>query len=1072
MPVAARSQANWYCRECRQNGVGEGFRSQHSGHGELESQQFTKANSSAAPATLVDILKELVAAENDDTLRVPELNFVREILEAVGSIDVSNVGDGSHAPMHKGVNGLVAARERFLKALLKGAQSAADTKEAEAALSALMVSHQVSESFRQELWNYMADRKFLPRGAAARASAEDHIGMVPGFKEASLNRNAEDIAQFGELTVLYRDIIEVVWSILSNPAFSLDKDLASQFEDVFDEDSEASNDPFRGASFPDVNNALWFKVLRERLHTAVLPIAVFLASDATNLVNVGTKSGHGLYLVVVNLRASARQSPYAIKLVALYMPPKTGAGVDPAVAEAFRTRYDEYLQQARDVIYEPLRVASERGVRLPLPLNGASSGWTWVPCFIVVMAEGGDLPERYRLSCSVCGSNAKFPCPKCRSGRGSALREPVEASPFLTTVLKEKPRIPRDAARINETVAASQMFTSKKARKMLLSIHGARGVPLLTNIPGLNPILSLLVDVMHTLEGVTKRLLEGAILAVSAPLKPADSARLVAELNYRLQLCRAFCGPRGEERLPPINLFQHKSKTGAGLRSQFTAKEFSATLPHLPLVFAPWPQLSKLFQAWAHLYVALRSPTPTWATLRRIYILYQHFLRAFDHSTLGAHLKEGIDTPKVHDILHLVGQMICYGCADVASLQQMENAHITWLKRVFKKTDMRAVGFEACMARRIVLLETERLAKQLTALHYALNPPPGMSRRAVDTWRKHATLPPIEPPCGACSAAPGASQTNGAAAASATLEQCCANCPLARLRASLRGEGRRADMPSSLSLQDLAAMACSTPVGHCDMQGIVELISAAVRQYPDELHLAADMMGVDLADRVVPYTAAKVRGAGRSSCIEAWATARPARAGVGSAATFDFVALADPDQPCKRTPGTVAADEVYGLLALIFTCSSVDQPLALLKMLRRAPLGLHERCSQSHRRLLARRVGAARLKPSRTGGMRRRRWMTSCAKRPRTAASVPCARGSPAPSLPSASCPFRRWIVCARSHLTFRTFRASPRLACAATLESNGGGSALTSAIALVRAVGSTGKREWLRLRGCDRSQC
>jgi hypothetical protein len=45
------------------------------------------------------------------------------------------------APMHDGVNGLVAARESFLKAFLKDAKSAADTKEAEAALSALMVSH-------------------------------------------------------------------------------------------------------------------------------------------------------------------------------------------------------------------------------------------------------------------------------------------------------------------------------------------------------------------------------------------------------------------------------------------------------------------------------------------------------------------------------------------------------------------------------------------------------------------------------------------------------------------------------------------------------------------------------------------------------------------------------------------------------------------------------------------------------------------------------------------------------------------------------------------------------------------
>jgi len=910
---------------------------QHSACGLLEAPEFTSVNSSPAPATLQDILRELEVAEKDDALRVPELNFVREVLQSVGSIDVSGLSDGTDAPMHRGVNKMFEARDRFERE----AALAVKMTEAEAALHALMVSQSMSQGHREEWCKFMSERKFISPGLPGRMSAENNIDLVPEFKEASLCRNPEDASAFGDLTLLYRDIVEVVWSILCNPAFSLDQDLAAEFEEVFDEESEATNDPLRGSSFPDVNNALWFKVLRLRLPNSVLPIAVFLASDATNLVNVGTKSGHGLYVAVVNLRAHARKMPYAIKLLALYMPPKHGAGVSPAVADAYRTRYDEYLQQARDHIYQPLREVAEHGIRLPLPMKGPSSEWDWVTCFIVIMGEGGDLPERYHLSCCVCGTNAAFPCPKCQTEGGSALREPVEATPFETTALKSRPRRPREPDRINKTVALSQMFPSKTARKQMLRTYGARGVPLLTNIPGFNPILSLLCDVMHTLEGVTKRLLEGAILAVSAPLRPAQAALRVAELNYRLQVCRAFCGPRGEGRLPPINLFQFKSKTGAGLRSQFTAKEFSAACPHLPLVFAPWPQLSKLFQAWALLYVALRSPMPTWATLRRIYILYQHFLNAFDNSTLGAHLKEGIDTPKVHDILHIVGQMICYGCADVASLQQMENAHITWLKRTFKATDMRAVGFEKCMARRIILLETERLAKQLTAGHYAQNPPPELPRSAVDTWRDHAGMPRIMPPCSACTVALNTAEADGATTVPATLQQCRADCARARLRRSLRGEGRRQDLPSAMSLRQLAASSCATPVGDCDLEGIAELITAALDKYPDVLHLAGDAMAVDLDARVVPYTAARVRGAGRESCVEAWAMARPARRGRGSAPTFDFVALADHTQ--TGPSGKAGVDEAYGLVALIFTCSSVDQPLALLKMLRRAPLGTHQR---------------------------------------------------------------------------------------------------------------------------------
>ena len=107
MPVAAGSRAHWHCGECRVSGIGERFRGAHSNcKGRLEQLQFTGINSSPAPDTLDDILKEINAAKMDDDLRVPELDFVLKILEAVGSIDVSGLSDGTGAPTHKGVNSL------------------------------------------------------------------------------------------------------------------------------------------------------------------------------------------------------------------------------------------------------------------------------------------------------------------------------------------------------------------------------------------------------------------------------------------------------------------------------------------------------------------------------------------------------------------------------------------------------------------------------------------------------------------------------------------------------------------------------------------------------------------------------------------------------------------------------------------------------------------------------------------------------------------------------------------------------------------------------------------------------
>jgi hypothetical protein len=149
--------------------------------------------------------------------------------------------------------------------------------EVEAAMAALMVEQGMSQNYRDEWCKFMTERGFIAAGAPGRMSAERNTDLVPSFKEFGLNTGDGDVRQFGELVVLLRDITEVVWSILCNPAFCLATELATDFEEVFDEDSVYNGDVFRGGSFPEVHNSLWFKVLRLKLPGSVLPIAVFLA---------------------------------------------------------------------------------------------------------------------------------------------------------------------------------------------------------------------------------------------------------------------------------------------------------------------------------------------------------------------------------------------------------------------------------------------------------------------------------------------------------------------------------------------------------------------------------------------------------------------------------------------------------------------------------------------------------------------------------------------------------------------------------------------------------------------------
>jgi hypothetical protein len=407
----------------------------------------------------------------------------------------------------------------------------------------------------------------------------------------------------------------------------------------------------------------------------------------------------------------------------------------------------------------------------------------------------------------------------------------------------------------------------------------------------MDSLAGLLIDGMHVLdEGLTKRFCAGAIALLSASLGPQDGSRLTRDLNEMLRHCKLFPGPRGHCRLHPKALFYY-SKEGAQMLSHFTAAEMAASVPVLPFVFAAHPLLSKLFCVWAELYNELRSPRPGWEGARSAYRLYQELLRAYAASGLDAALKEGINTPKAHDIVHLIGQRLALGAIDQHNLQQMENAHIVWLKSAFKKTDKRTEGFEACMAAAVVDMQTKRLLRQMLGRHFAAET--GLCEELRAKWRQHAGVANVD-------------------------------------SAVLRGRGRRADMPASLKLGRLCARSLASPVGDVGLEELQSLIQAALELEADGATLAATFRDVSSTHAVVTYTACKVVGAGCQQCVKAWAYARP-ESGGSSKPLFDFVAFAAVDDD------THAVVESVGMLLLVFTLQSVREPLCLLKMLRRQP---------------------------------------------------------------------------------------------------------------------------------------
>ena len=861
----------------------------HTIHGQLEELVFTGVTSSDPPANLDDLLKELENAKTNPELIVPDLDLVIQYLKRLETFSLLHITETTEVPTHSLVEALYRARQDHF------CGGASGMTELEAALAAFCIEHGLSQAQRQDLCNLHFNRGLISAGLAPRMDGHSQAAMVPAFEEVCLNFDEADVQNFGPLKVWVRDIVSVMWYILCDPAVHLPTDLAKQYEELYDPECVAGNDPCRGAMSPDICNSLWFKHAYARVPKGFLLHPAIFFSDGTVCGRMNGRNVHAMFAANGAMRTSARNQAPGMRLIALLIPPTGGAGLVAAGTEALKLRSNRYFQQVLHHFGEALRAIGQHGVTLPLPLNGQLETWERQKCALLLMGFCGDVEERLKCACVRGGHTANRPCPKCNTCGGPALLEPVETNPTSTAALMRQPREPRnptaDNAFIDECAAAAVRAGTVTHALDAMHERGLRGAKVVDDIPGYDSKAMLMVDDMHTADGLTRRLAHGAIVAVTTGLGSQDANALVRLLNMRVRLCTAFPGPRGTQRLPPGDLFVHNSD-GAQLGAQFTCAEMAATVWVLPYVFARWPRLSKVLQSWAELHNEIRNPCPDWRAARRLYVLYQRLLKAFDDSALATVLTEGLNTVKTHDILHIGGQRIGFGAAANLGLQQMEHEHMRSVKRPFYKTDRRKTDIEGRIGAALVRAETEDLNLSLIALHHVHL---GSENAAVAAkWRALAGMAKVKDK-------------------------------------SLRGRGKRAGMPSSLTLGSLADLPpCDTPIGRCDLSFVERLIQESLQLETGGPTLCDPERPVCTEDVVEPYTVCKVAGAGRHRCIESWAHARPS----ASAPQFDFVAF-----PAMAADGSRTLVEAVGFLVLVFTCASVREPLVLLRMLRQQPPG-------------------------------------------------------------------------------------------------------------------------------------
>ena len=229
----------WYCGGCRARSAAavgtrnaESFRSKHgrSCGGEITRivRHAVEATPvSGPPCSIEGLIEEVQAARRDETLITPGLDFVSEVLSTVQRMDTSQMS--GKAAKDEEVERMYRRRCEFET----GPERASKLSELEAALAVTTGKKRISGRARSEIYKVLSDRGLIRPALLRRAApTAAELEMTPQFITVDLNHGEADKRQFGALQLSYRQLMPILFKLLSHPALNLKEDLCTEVENM------------------------------------------------------------------------------------------------------------------------------------------------------------------------------------------------------------------------------------------------------------------------------------------------------------------------------------------------------------------------------------------------------------------------------------------------------------------------------------------------------------------------------------------------------------------------------------------------------------------------------------------------------------------------------------------------------------------------------------------------------------------------------------------------------------------------------------------------------------------------
>ncbi|TFK53469.1 hypothetical protein OE88DRAFT_1643214 [Heliocybe sulcata] len=438
--------------------------------------------------------------------------------------------------------------------------------------------------------------------------------------------------------VQYRNPLEIIKSLISNPSHA--KSMVYSPKKVYTNSTRSKR------IYTEMWTGKWWHAVQAGLPIGSTVAPVIISTDKTQLTQFsGSRQAYPVYLTIGNLPRSLRRRPseHATMLLGYLSADKITSS--KLSKEDKRAKTQRLFHASMKLILGPLKEAGHR-VEMTCGDSAVRQVHPILACYVA------DYPEQCLVACSKYGT-----CPKCCCPNHD-----------LQNVEPSQPRTPSWTLKVmaeSKATASNGRQYSKLCMKQ--DVSGAVEHPFWEDFPFADIHRSITPDVLHQLyQGVFKHLIEWCQILMDEK-----------ELDRRIRCFPPGCGVRifknGISSLSQISGTERKNMAKVLLACLIGKIPAEALLAIRSLLDFIYQAQNKIHDDVTLTY--LQEALDTFHANKSIFL------------TVG--LREDLNIPKFHSLLHYIESICLFGATDNYNTEMFERLHIDFAKEGWRSTNHR-----------------------------------------------------------------------------------------------------------------------------------------------------------------------------------------------------------------------------------------------------------------------------------------------------------------------------------------------------------------------------------------------